>query len=153
MSSWSKLSPLLLKFMTRKKSFSKKEEQGTESKPFYRDNDLEELHFLFASFVLFKVDKIQFWTSFIKDRFPRVKEESLDETFRVIFQYCVSEAHVQFLAWSTPPINIDDNGLISMQIMSHSITCLGKSKVFITRNKIYCTLFKNAFLTCPRPTF
>ena len=50
-----------------KKAFQKKEEQGTESKPFYRDNDLEELHFLFASFVLFKVDKIQFWTSFIKD--------------------------------------------------------------------------------------
>ena len=88
----------------------------------------------------------------------------LNDTFSVIFKHCafwvtifqytVSEAHdVQFLVWSTPPINIDDNGLISMQILSHSITCLGKSKVFMTRNKIYVLLFKNAFLTCPRPTF
>ena len=154
MSSWSKLSPLLLKFMTRKKSFSKKGGARDGIKAFYCDNDLEELHFLFASFVLFKVDKIQFWTSFIKDRFHRVKLYHCTKMrLFELFSNAVSEAHVQFLAWSTPPINIDDNGLISMQIMSHSITCLGKSKVFITRNKIYCTLFKNAFLTCPRPTF
>ena len=59
--------------MTRKKSFSKKGGVKDGIKAFYCDNDLEELHFLFASFVLFKVDKIQFWTSFIKDRFHRVQ--------------------------------------------------------------------------------
>ena len=78
-SSWSKLSPLLVKFMTRKKAFQKKEQSwrqtATKSKPFQK----WQWFWLVALFYLppHCQIKIQFWTSFIEDFFQGFGFKSL----------------------------------------------------------------------------